>query len=116
MDAFMRLHIINYNQIPQTIQSFSVNYLYKLVVLPIFYPTSLLLLKQAKKKPLKIFIFRGIKTGDTYFRSVSTIIGSESLTSVFGMGTGGTFRISSPEFARFAVCFLESNAFQLMQE
>jgi hypothetical protein len=28
---------------------------------------------------------------------VGTIIGSESLTAVFGMGTGGTFLIWSPE-------------------
>ena len=40
---------------------------------------------------------RAPKPGDTYFRSFSTIIGSESLTSVFGMGTGGSFRISSPD-------------------
>lgn len=31
------------------------------------------------------------------FTLVCTIIGSESLTSVFGMGTGITFRIWSPE-------------------
>ena len=31
------------------------------------------------------------------FALVGTIIGSESLTSVFGMGTGITFRIWSPE-------------------
>jgi hypothetical protein len=35
--------------------------------------------------------------GDTYFRTCSTIIGSGSLTAVFGMGTGVTFQIWSPE-------------------
>ena len=45
------------------------------------------------------FIMAFKNTGDTYFRSCSTIIGSESLTSVFGMETGGTFRISSPEIS-----------------
>lgn len=30
------------------------------------------------------------KTGDTYFHAFGTIIGSECLTSVFGMGTGVT--------------------------
>ena len=34
--------------------------------------------------------------GDTYFRVCCTIIGSESLTTVFGMGTGVSFRIWSP--------------------
>src|SRR5436309_9420763 len=34
--------------------------------------------------------------GDTYFRVCCTIIGSESLTTVFGMGTGVSFPISSP--------------------
>ena len=34
--------------------------------------------------------------GDTYFRVCCTIIGSESLTTVFGMGTGVAFRIWSP--------------------
>jgi hypothetical protein len=38
-----------------------------------------------------------LKTGDTYFRAFGTIIGSESLTAVFGMGTGITFQIWSPE-------------------
>ena len=37
------------------------------------------------------------KSGDTYFRTFGTIIGSESLTTVFGMETGVTFRIWSPE-------------------
>ncbi len=37
------------------------------------------------------------KSGDTYFRTCGTIIGSESLTTVFGMGTGVTFQIWSPE-------------------
>jgi len=31
--------------------------------------------------------------GDTYFHAFGTIIGSESLTTVFGMGTGVTFTI-----------------------
>ncbi len=38
-----------------------------------------------------------IKSGGTYFHAFGTIIGSESLTSVFGMGTGVTFPICSPE-------------------
>ena len=37
------------------------------------------------------------KSGDTYFRTCGTIIGSESLTAVFEKGTGGSFRICSPE-------------------
>ena len=39
------------------------------------------------------------KSGDTYFRTCSTIIGPESLTTVFGMGTGVTFQVCSPEVA-----------------
>ena len=50
------------------------------------------------KKP---FTPEGVKDfknpGDTYFRTCSTIIGSESLTTVFGMVTGVTFQICSPE-------------------
>ena len=38
-----------------------------------------------------------IKPGDTYFHAFGTIIGSKSLTTVFGMGTGVTFPIWSPE-------------------
>src|SRR4030095_5380363 len=34
--------------------------------------------------------------GNTYFRVCCTIIGSESLTTVFGMGTGVAFPIWSP--------------------
>lgn len=37
-----------------------------------------------------------MKPGDTYFHACSTIIGSESLTTVFGMGTGVAFPIWSP--------------------
>ena len=37
------------------------------------------------------------KSGDTYSRTFGTTIGSESLTTVFGMGTGVAFRIWSPE-------------------
>ena len=37
------------------------------------------------------------KSGDTYSRTFGTTIGSESLTTVFGMGTGVTFQIWSPE-------------------
>ncbi len=33
------------------------------------------------------------KRGDTYFHAFGTIIGSKSLTTVFGMGTGVTFQI-----------------------
>ena len=43
------------------------------------------------------------KTGNTYFRAFGTIIGSESLTAVFGMGTGVTFPIWSPEETRRAI-------------
>ena len=38
-----------------------------------------------------------MKSGDTYSRTFGTTIGSESLTTVFGMGTGVAFRIWSPE-------------------
>ena len=38
-----------------------------------------------------------LSNGDTYFRTFGTIIGSESLTTVFGMETGVTFQIWSPE-------------------
>ena len=41
--------------------------------------------------------------GNTYFRVCCTIIGSESLTTVFGMGTGVAFRICSPGRTRRAV-------------
>jgi hypothetical protein len=37
------------------------------------------------------------KSGDTYSRAFGTTIGPESLTAVFEMGTGVTFRICSPE-------------------
>ena len=37
------------------------------------------------------------KSGNTYSRTFGTTIGSESLTTVFGMGTGVTFQIWSPE-------------------
>ncbi len=37
------------------------------------------------------------KSGDTYSRTLGATIGSESLTTVFGMGTGVTFQICSPE-------------------
>ena len=36
------------------------------------------------------------KPGETYFHALGTIIGSESLTTVFGMGTGVAFPIWSP--------------------
>ena len=36
-------------------------------------------------------------SGDTYSRALGTTIGSGSLTTVFGMGTGVTFQIWSPE-------------------
>ena len=39
------------------------------------------------------------ESGNTYSRTCSTTIGSESLTTVFGMGTGVTFQIWSPERA-----------------
>ena len=36
-------------------------------------------------------------SGNTYSRACGTTIGSGSLTTVFGMGTGVTFQIWSPE-------------------
>ena len=46
--------------------------------------------------------FRGdlYRSGDTYSRAFGTTIGSESLTTVFGMGTGVAFPIWSPERSR----------------
>ena len=44
-------------------------------------------------KPKRLFKNPAIPT----FALVGTIIGSESLTAVFGMGTGMTFQIWSPE-------------------
>ena len=41
-----------------------------------------------------------IRSGDTYSRTLGTTIGSESLTTVFGMGTGVAFPIWSPEKSR----------------
>jgi hypothetical protein len=41
-------------------------------------------------------------SGDTYSRACGTTIGSGSLTTVFGMGTGVTFQIWSPENTVFA--------------
>jgi hypothetical protein len=41
-------------------------------------------------------------SGDTYSRALGTTIGSGSLTAVFGMGTGVTFQIWSPENISFA--------------
>ena len=38
-------------------------------------------------------------SGDTYSRAFGTTIGSGSLTTVFGMGTGVTFQIWSPEIS-----------------
>ena len=40
------------------------------------------------------------KSGDTYSRTFGTTIGSESLTTVFGMDTGVAFQIWSPESSR----------------
>ena len=53
----------------------------------------------AQKKPVGretngLFV---LKNGDTYFRAFGTIIGSKSLTAVFGKGTGVTFSIWSPK-------------------
>ena len=45
------------------------------------------------------------KSGDTYSRACGTTIGSGSLTTVFGMGTGVTFQIWSPEIS---VCAAEA--------
>ena len=59
---------------------------------------------QAKEKPrlgqLAQAGFCCKKSGDTYSRAFGTTIGSESLTAVFGMGTGVAFRIWSPERSR----------------
>ena len=41
--------------------------------------------------------FLRIKPGDTYFALVGTIIGPESLTAVFGMGTGVSPSLWSPK-------------------
>jgi hypothetical protein len=41
-----------------------------------------------------------MKSGNTYSRALGTTIGSESLTTVFGMGTGVAFPKSSPERSR----------------
>ena len=50
------------------------------------------------KKPRNDFSLRGsYKSGGTYFRTCSTIIGSKRLTTVFGMVTGVTTLICSPE-------------------
>jgi hypothetical protein len=53
-----------------------------------------------RKNPSQLLLetARGFENfpGDTYFRVCCTIIGSESLTTVFGMGTGVAFRIWSP--------------------
>ena len=50
------------------------------------------------KKPRNDFSLRGLyKSGGTYFRTCSTIIGSKRLTTVFGMVTGVTTLICSPE-------------------
>ncbi len=51
---------------------------------------------QTNKSPRDVVVPRASllkKSGDTYFRTFGTIIGSESLTAVFGMGTGVTFQI-----------------------
>mgnify|MGYP007063378198 CR=1 FL=1 len=48
------------------------------------------------KKRLPLRTGEGVcckKPGETYFRTFGTIIGSKSLTTVFGMGTGVTFSI-----------------------
>ena len=41
-----------------------------------------------------------LKSGNTYSRTFGTTIGSKSLTTVFGMGTGVAFQILSPESGR----------------
>ena len=69
----------------------------------------------ANKNPQPVGLRVFDKTGDTYFRAFGTIIGSESLTTVFGMGTGVTFPISSPEETRGAIkppraCWLVVNS------
>ncbi len=69
----------------------------------------------ANKNPQPVGLRVFDKTGDTYFRAFGTIIGSESLTTVFGMGTGVTFPISSPEETRGAIkppraCWLVINS------
>ena len=42
------------------------------------------------------------KPGNTYSRTFGTTIGSRSLTTVFGMGTGVAFQILSPESGAWA--------------
>ena len=55
----------------------------------------------ATKKPSRDESREGLKKlAIPTFALVGTIIGSESLTTVFGMGTGISFRIWSPERAR----------------
>ena|SRR6266481_1779765 len=57
-------------------------------------------MRRATKNPSQLLweTARGFENfpGDTYFRVCCTIIGSESLTTVFGMGTGVSFPIWSP--------------------
>ncbi len=51
-----------------------------------------------KKSPFTLSRERAYnRSGDTYFRTCSTIIGSKCLTTVFEMGTGVTTLICSPE-------------------
>jgi hypothetical protein len=53
---------------------------------------------QRKKNPAWLIaqpsgVFACNNPGDTYFRTFGTIIGSKSLTTVFGMDTGVAFSI-----------------------
>ena len=47
----------------------------------------------ARKTPVISNRGFNIYSGDTYSRTFSTTIGLESLTTVFGMGTGGTLPV-----------------------
>ena len=59
---------------------------------------SVALLRNEKKSPFTLSRERALyKSGGTYFRTCSTIIGSKCLTTVFEMGTGVTTLICSPE-------------------
>ena len=56
-------------------------------------------LESRNKEPPKLAVLgaRWMESGDTYSRTLGTTIGSESLTTVFGMGTGVAFPTWSPE-------------------
>ncbi len=59
----------------------------------------------ARPKPAELFK----KSGNTYFRTFGTIIGSLCLTTVFGKGTGVATVICSPEMVRRTCRFVAPN-------